>query len=131
MINMTDVNLKQGMNCPAAILTLKQVGDLIHRKDIECIKKWLNGNSITIHRLGKLTYVYKVDFDCAMMLPHVRDFKRKYPKQWEAYYKKTIKDEALFNLIMLRMEVDINHNPTTKVIIRSKSDQKLYQKLFT
>ncbi|MCF6140517.1 hypothetical protein L1S34_04390 [Flavobacterium sp. K77] len=128
---MTDVNLKQGMNCPAAILTLKQVGDLIHRKDIECIKKWLNGNSITIHRLGKLTCVYKVDFDCAMMLPQIKDFKKKYPEHWQSYYQKTIKDEALFNLIMLRMEVDINFQPITRVKVRSKSDQKLYQKLFT
>jgi hypothetical protein len=125
---MTNITLEKSMNC-GAILSLKDVGELIHRKDIECIKKWLNENSITIHRLGKLTCVYKVDFECAMMLPHVRDFKRKYPKQWEAYYQNTIKDEALFNLIMLRMEVDISYKPTTKVKIRSKSDEKLYNKL--
>lgn len=127
---MTNVNLEKQMNC-SAIMNLKEVGILISRKDIDCIKKWLNDNSITIHRLGNLTYVYQIDFDCAMMLPHVRDFKRKYPKQWEAYYQKAIKDEALFNLIMLRMEVDFNFQPTTKVKISSKSDQKLYQKLFT
>ncbi len=126
---MANVNLEKQMNC-SAIMNLKEVGIRIGRKDIECIKKWLNENSITIHRLGKLTCVYKVDFECAMMLPHVRDFKRKYPKQWEAYYQKTIKDEALFNLIMLRMEVDINYKPTTKVKRRSQSDEKLYQKLF-
>ena len=126
---MTDISFEKGMNC-SAIMNLKEVGFRIGRKDIECIKKWLNENNITIHRLGKLTCVYKVDFECAMMLPHVRDFKRKYPKQWEAYYQKTIKDEALFNLIILRMEVDISYKPTTKVKRRSQSDEKLYQKLF-
>jgi hypothetical protein len=126
---MANVNLEKQMNC-SAIMNLKEVGIRIGRKDIECIKKWLNENSITIHRLGKLTCVYKVDFECAMMLPHVRDFKRKYPKQWEAYYQKTIKDEALFNLIMLRMEVDISYKPTTKVK-RSKKDEELYQKLLS
>ena len=126
---MTNINLEKGMNC-RTILSLKDVGELIQRKDIECIKKWLHENSITIHRLGKLTCVYKVDFDCAMMLPHVRDFKRKYPTQWEAYYQKTIKDECLFNLIMLRMEVDINYKPTTKVR-RSKSDEELYKQLLS
>ena len=126
---MTNINLEKGMNC-GTILTLKAVGELIQRKDTECIKKWLHENGITIHRLGKLTFVYKVDFDCAMMLPHVRDFKRKYPTQWEAYYQKTIKDECLFNLIMLRMEVDINYKPTTKVR-RSKSDEELYKQLLS
>jgi hypothetical protein len=64
------------------------------------------------------------------MLPQIKDFKRKYPTQWIAYYQKTIKDEALFNLIMLRIEVDINYQPTTKVKRRTQSDEKLYQKLF-
>lgn len=126
---MANVNLEKGMNC-GAILSLKDVGELIHRKDSECIKKWLRFNKVTIHRLGNLTFVYQIDFECAMMLPHVKDFKRKYPTQWEAYYQKTIKDEALFNLIMLRMEVDINYQPTTKVKRRTQSDEKLYQKLF-
>ena len=125
---MTNINLEKGMNC-GTILSLKDVGELIHRKDKECIKKWLHFNKVTIHRLGNLTFVYQIDFDCAMMLPQIKDFKRKYPTQWVAYYQKTIKDEALFNLIMLRMEVDINFQPTTKVKIRSKSDEKLYNKL--
>jgi hypothetical protein len=30
---------------------------------------------------------------------------------------------------MLRLEVDINYQPTTKVKRRSKSDEKLYNKL--
>lgn len=126
---MTDINLDKGMNC-GTILSLKDVGELIQRKDTECIKKWLHFNKVTIHRLGNLTFVYQIDFNCAMMLPQIKDYKRKYPLQWEAYYQKTIKDEALFNLIMLTMEVDINYQPTTKVKRRSQSDEKLYQKLF-
>ena len=126
---MANVNLERQMNC-SAIMNLKEVGVRIGRKDIECIKKWLYENSITIHRLGKLTCVYKVDFECAMMLPHVKDYKRKYPTQWEAYYQKTIKDEVLFNLIMLQLEVDINYKPTTKVK-RSKSDEELYKQLLS
>jgi hypothetical protein len=126
---MTNINLEKGMNC-TAILTLKDVGELIHRKDTECIKKWLHYNKVTIHRLGNLTYVYQIDFNCAMMLPQIKDFKRKYPTQWVVYYQKTIKDEALFNLIMLRMEVEIYYKPTTKVK-RSKKDEELYQKLLS
>jgi hypothetical protein len=49
------------MNC-VAIMDLKEVGELIHRKDKECIKKWLHFNKITIHRLANLTFVYQIDF---------------------------------------------------------------------
>lgn len=113
-----------------AIMSLKEVGNRIGRKDKECIIKWLKGNNITIHRLVKLVYVYKIDFECAMILPHVKDYKRQYPKLWEAYYQKTIKDEALFNLIMLKLKVDINFQPTTKVK-RSKKDEELFKQLLS
>ena len=38
---MTNINLEKGMNC-GTILSLKDVGELIQRKDKECIKKWLH-----------------------------------------------------------------------------------------
>lgn len=127
---MIEIDKEKQKSC-SAILALKEVGVNIGRKDILCIKKWLNDNKITIYRLGKLAYVYKVDFDCAMILPQVKDFKRKYPMQWEQYYRKTIKDESLFNLIMLRLEVEMDYRPTTKVKRRSKSDEELYNKLMS
>lgn len=127
---MIEIEKEKQMNCPA-ILLLKDVGELIHRKDIECIKKWLNTNKITIYRLGKLTFIYKVDFDCAMMLPQVKDFKLKYPTQWESYYRQIIKDDALFKMIMLKLEADISYKPVTKVKRKSDSDEKLYNKLMS
>ncbi|TDE45873.1 hypothetical protein E0I26_04075 [Flavobacterium rhamnosiphilum] len=125
---MTDKEEKE-MNC-SAIINLKDIGVHIGRKDKECIKKWLWENKITIHRLAKLTFVYKVDFECAMILPHVKDRQRKDPKGWQAYYQKTIKNEALFELIMLELKVNVQYKPTTKVK-RSKSDEELYKQLLT
>jgi len=113
-----------------AIMSLSEVGVHIGRKDKECIIKWLTGSNITIHRSVKLVYIYKVDFECAIILPQVKDYKKKYPTQWEAYYQKTIKDEALFNLIMLKLEVDINYMPTTKVK-KSKKDEELFKQLLS
>jgi hypothetical protein len=123
---MTDI--EKQMNCP--ILSLKEVGLLIGRKDNECIKKWLKGNRITIHRSVKLVYVYKIDYECAMMLPHIKDRQKKDPGGWQSYYQKTIKDEALFELIMLELKVTFNYKPTTKVK-RSKSDEELYKQLLS
>lgn len=111
------------------IMQLKDVGIHINRKDPECIKRWLKENDITIHRPGRLTFIYRIDFECAMILPHIKDFRRRYPAQWEAYFQKTIKDVALFNLLLLKLEVDVNYEPATKVKIISKSDEKLYNKL--
>ena len=112
------------------IMNIKQVGLRIGRKDKDSIMKWLQANNITIHRMPRLIFVYQIDFECAIILPQVKDFKRTFPSQWEGYYQKTIKDESLFNLIMLKLEVETTYQPTTKVK-RSKKDEELYQKLMS
>ena len=127
---MININLEKQMNCPA-ILSLKEVGELIHLKDMESIKRWLRSNKIIIYKLAKLNYVYKVDFECAITLPQVRNFRKEYPMQWESYYRQIIKEDALLNMIMLKLDVEINYQPTTKVKRRSESDQKLYQRLLS
>lgn len=126
---MINIEQEKQMTC-GAIMSLKEVGIHIGRKDKECIIKWLKGNNITIHRLVKLVYVYKVDFECAMILPHVKDRQRKDPKGWQAYCQKTIKNEALFELIMLELKIMVNYRPTTKVK-RNKSDEELYKQLLS
>lgn len=110
-------------------LTLKEVGELIYLKDMESIKRWLTDNKITIYKLVKLNYVYSVDVECVITLPHVKSFKKEYPQQWESYYRQIIKDDALYNMIMLKLEVEISNKPLAKVKLRSQSDEKLYNRL--
>lgn len=126
---MAEIEKEKQLNC-GEIMNLKEVGIHIGRKDNECIKKWLKYSGVTIHLRGGLTYVYKIDYQCAMMLPHVKDRQRKDPKGWKEYYQKTIKDEALFELIMLELKVTADYRPTSKVK-KSKSDQELYKKLLS
>lgn len=126
---MTNIDNQKQWSC-GAIMSIKEVGLQIGRKDKDCIISWLQGNNVTIHRMPKLIFVYKIDFECAIILPQVKDYKKTFPDQWENYYQKTIKNEALFNLIMLKLEVDKNYQPTTKVK-RSKKDEELYKKLMS
>jgi hypothetical protein len=122
-------NTKNKVNS-TKIINLKEVGNRLGRKDNESIKKWLIDNKVTIHRQAKLHYVYEAEFECVLLLPQVKDFQNKYPEKWESYYQKTIKDEAVFNLIMLQLQEDRKYKPTTKVK-KSKADQELYNKLIS
>lgn len=124
---MTNIDIEKQWSC-GAIMNLKEVGLQIGRKDKECIIEWLKENSITIHRLKKVVFVYQNDFRCAILLPQIKDYQKKFPQKWEDYYQKTIKDEALFNLIMLQLDENKKYQPTTKVK-KSKDDEELYKKL--
>ncbi|NWL04257.1 hypothetical protein DM790_25850 [Flavobacterium collinsii] len=126
---MTNIDVEKEWSC-GAIMNLKEVGIQIGRKDKECIIDWLKENSVTVHRLKKMVFVYQNDFRCAILLPQIKDYQKKFPRQWEDYYQKTIKDEALFNLIMLQLDENKKYQPTTKVK-KSKEDEELYKKLIS
>lgn len=127
---MTDIEKDKQVTC-GEIMNLKQVGIRIGRKDNECIKKWLKQSNVTIHRVAGLTYVYKVDFECAIILPHVLDRKRRDPDGWETYYQRIIKNEALFELIMTELKVNVTYKKPTTRVQKSKADQELYKKLLS
>ncbi len=125
---MDDIN-KEEKGFFGEIMNIKEVGLRIGRKDKESIIKWLNRSKVTIHRLGGLTYVYKVDLECVIILSHVLDRRMKDPDGWELYYQKIIKDEALFQLIMTELKVNVPYKKPTTIVKKSKADQELYKKL--
>ena len=110
-------------------MTMKQVGDEINLRDPRAIRKWLVERGITIHKLSSKSYVYKIDFDLQSDKPLVMNLRRTNPQNWKEMYRAITPNDALFNLMMLEMEQEVFHLPTTKVSVRSKNDEKLLRAL--
>jgi hypothetical protein len=110
-------------------MTMKQVGDEINLRGPKAIRKWLVERGITIHKLSSKSYVYKIDFDLQSDKPLVMNLRRTNPQNWKEMYRAITPNDALFNLMMLEMEQEVFHLPTTKVSIRSKNDEKLLRAL--
>lgn len=114
-----------------SIMTLEMVGIIIKLKHLGSIKRWLNANDIKIYRVSKVSYVYELDVACAVNIPYVRELKRICSSNWKDLYKQMEKNDTLYNLILYKIDSEINHTPTTKVKRRSKSDEELYKKLIS
>jgi hypothetical protein len=110
-------------------MTMKQVGDEINLRGPKSIRKWLVERCITIHKLSSKSYVYKIDFDLQSDKPLVMNLRRTNPQNWKEMYRAITPNDALFNLMMLEMEQEVFHLPTTKVSVRSKNDEKLLRAL--
>ena len=110
-------------------MTMKQVGDEINLRGPKAIRKWLVERGITIHKLSSKSYVYQIDFDLQSDKPLVMNLRRTNPQNWKEMYRAITPNDALFNLMMLEMEQEVFHLPTTKVSVRSKNDEKLLRAL--
>jgi hypothetical protein len=112
-------------------LTLPQVGKEINRSNPESIRKWLLEKNITIHRQSNTNFVYQVEFDCEMDKPFVFDIRRKYPDCWKEIYRNVSKDLAVYNLMLIILKEEPTPLPTTKVVCKSITDNKLLKSLMS
>jgi len=116
-------------NTELNLIPLQQIGDEINLRNTRSIRKWLIERGITIHKLSSKSYVYRIDYELHIEKPYVLNLRRNNPKNWKEMYKAIVKSEALYNLMMLEMEQEVFHLPTTKVSVRSKNDEKLLRAL--
>jgi len=110
-------------------LTIPEVSVLLNFKNDQSTKKWLKNNGIQIHRLSKRNFIYQLDYDLVIGKPYVLGLRRKHPHNWKELSRSIVKDESLFNLMMVEIEGEIGFTPATKVSVKSKSDNKLRNSL--
>jgi hypothetical protein len=110
-------------------LTISEVSVILKFKNDLTTRKWLKDNGIQIHRLAKKSFVYQIEFDLVWDKPYVLNLKRKHPQNWKDLYSCVVKDRSLYDLMMFEIDEENSFTPTTKVSIKSTTDQKLLKSL--
>lgn len=124
MSNISNQTLKS-----QAIITLREVSAVLNYKNIDCTKKWLKKNGIKIQRIAKENVVYQIELDAVLEKPYVINLRNKHPQKWKEMYRVICKDQSLYELMIMELGDSTAFFPTTKVSLRSKSDDKLYKSL--
>lgn len=112
-----------------AVLTIQEVAPKIKLKDFEATKRWLEQKGIKIFKLSKQNVVYELDVDVEIDLNYAKELKRKYPVNWQNIYKTIAKDEAVFEMVKMRLEGETSSRPKTKVQLNTKEDNKILKLL--
>jgi hypothetical protein len=53
----------------------------------------------------------------------------RYPENWKDVYKKTVKDNAVYEMVLLNLGEDVSYLPKTKIKSLNGNDKKLFEKL--
>lgn len=119
------INKRKSLN----ILSLIEVAEIIKTKDNTATRKWLEKKGIKIYKDTKAHYVYEIDVAVEIDKPWVVNLINKYPEKWKDIYKKTVKDNAVYEMVLLSLGEDLSHLPTTKIKSLNGNDKKLFEKL--
>lgn len=111
------------------ILTITEVAERIKTKDNIATKKWLEKKGIKIYTDTKTHYVYEIDVEVEIDKPWVINLMERYPENWKEVYKKTVKDNAVYEMVLLNLGEDVSYLPKTKIKILNENDKKLFEKL--
>ncbi len=111
------------------ILTITEVAERIKTKDNIATKKWLEKKGIKIYTDTKTHYVYEIDVAVEIDKPWVINLMERYPENWKEVYKKTVKDNAVYEMVLLNLGEDVSYLPKTKIKILNENDKKLFEKL--
>lgn len=111
------------------ILTILEVAKKIKTKDNVATKKWLEKKGIRIYTDTKTHYVYEIDVAVEIDKPWVINLVKKFPDKWKEIYKKTAKDNSVYELVLLSLGGELSSLPTTKIKKMNSNDKKLFEKL--
>jgi deoxyribodipyrimidine photolyase len=110
-------------------LTIPQVAELINVKDIQCAKKWLKEHGIKIHKFSKAPFVYAIEVASELDKPYVINLRNQFPDKWKERYRDVVKDFAVFNLLVSKLEDQPTPTPSVRAKSINKKDEERYKRL--
>lgn len=110
-------------------LTLAGVAEKIYVKDDQTAKKWLKEKGIKIHSYPKHSYVFQVEVASEIDKPYVIQLRNQYPDKWKEKYRDVVKDIAVYNLTVSKIEDTPTPTPTVRARRINKKDEERYKRL--
>lgn len=114
---------------PLDIVKISEVSERIKLRDSEATKKWCVANNVTIHKLSKCDYVYRIDLEYTIGKPFVSDLKKKHPEEWKCLLKEILANDALYYLFLANLDEARNDKALTTVKPTNEKEKELYKKL--
>ena len=72
---------------------LKEILPLINRRNERSVINWCKKHDIAVHKDISGKWINEAEFNYVYSLPTIRDFQKKYGKDWESAYNLLLNDE--------------------------------------
>jgi hypothetical protein len=110
-------------------LTLEQVSERIHSTNERTTRRWLEECGIKVYRFARKSFVYQVEVESEIDKPFVLHLRNHHPDKWKERYRDVVKDLAVFNLLVSKIEDTPTPTPTVRARSINKKDEDWYKKL--
>lgn len=110
-------------------LTLEQVSEKIHSTNERTTRRWLEECGIKVYRFARKSFVYQVEVESEIDKPFVLHLRNQYPDKWKERYRDIVKDLAVYNLLVSKIEDNPTPIPTVRAKRINKKDEERYKKL--
>ena len=110
-------------------LTLEQVSERIHSTNERTTRRWLEECGIKVYRFARRSFVYQVEVESEIDKPFVLHLRNHHPDKWKERYRDVVKDLAVFNLLVSKIEDTPTPTPTVRARSINKKDEDWYKKL--
>ena len=110
-------------------LTMEQVSERIHSTNERTTRRWLEECGIKVYRFARRSFVYQVEVESEIDKPFVLHLRNHHPDKWKERYRDVVKDLAVFNLLVSKIEDTPTPTPTVRARSINKKDEDWYKKL--
>ena len=110
-------------------LTLEEVSDRIHSTNEKTTRRWLKRCGITVYRFARKSFVYQIEVESEIDKPFVLHLRNKQPDKWKERYRDVVKDLAVYNLLVSKIEDTPTPTPTVRSRRVNKKDEERYKRL--
>jgi predicted pyridoxine 5'-phosphate oxidase superfamily flavin-nucleotide-binding protein len=110
-------------------LTLEQVSERIHSTNERTTRRWLEDCGVKVYRFARKSFVYQVEVEAEIDKPFVINLRNQYPDKWKERYRDVVKDLAVYNLLVSKMEDTLTPIPTARARNINKKDEQRYKRL--
>ena len=124
---MFDENVKEPKSLDT--LTLEQVSERIHSTNEKKTRRWLEACGVKVYRFARKSFVYQVEVESEIDKPFVLHLRNQHPDKWKERYRDVVKDLAVYNLLVSKIEDTPTPTPTVRARRVNKKDEERYKRL--
>ena len=110
-------------------LTLEQVSERIHSTNERTTRRWLEACGVKVYRFARKSFVYQVEVESEIDKPFVINLRNNHPEKWKERYRDVVKDLAVYNLLVSKIEDTPTPTPTVRARRVNKKDEERYKRL--
>jgi len=119
--------MSSGVESP--LINISEIAAILNKQNDAAIK-WLTEHNIAIHKFGKSSHIYRIDWLIQLGKIYAKELRKTNPNTWKDKYRMVEKNETIASVVIHELVSELCSLPTT-VVKPINNNQKTFLKSIT